>query len=257
MKLKPHLNLAAPPNESGFTIIESLLAVVVVAILIVGIGPIVAFSAATRVQARRGELGLQAARGFMNGVVANTIADPPINQTGNGAEPVALQLDDVIVPPSGDINCPTANTYCNSPVDTNAWALYCVDQDGDNQCTSTSPKDFVIQAFGLQAGVGTDPANYNNTNVDEAAVRPDAGYQIGIRVYRANAFGQNPAVILKKSSDNPNADRAQTQASLVTSGMGSRALPIVEMTTAINTSQTNLDAYCTRINIGTNQGQCN
>lgn len=261
--MKPKLKLSQLKlhPESGFTLIESLLAVVVVAILLVGVGPIIAFSAATRVQARRVELGLQSARGFMSGVASSTIDDPPINQAAGTGEPIALQLKNVAVPQTGALNCPTANDYCTVPLDNNQWALYCVDQDGDSQCTTTSQKDLVIQAFGLQS-LTTATQNLA-TNFDKrvtdptaAAQRPDAGYQLGIRVYRANAFGQNPGVTLRASSGG-SSNRAENQASTVTSGMGSRALPIAEMTTEVNTGQTDLDAYCQRINTGANQGSCN
>ncbi|MGB0561471.1 MAG: hormogonium polysaccharide secretion pseudopilin HpsB [Spirulinaceae cyanobacterium] len=260
MKLKPAHLIQPPPkpgSESGFTLIESLLAIVVVAILLIGIGPIVVFSAATRVQARRVELGLQSARGFMSGVTVNTIDDPPINQTTNAGEPVALQLDDVPVPNSGTLNCPNANDYCAAPVDNGRWALYCVDQDNDGACTSASPKDLVIQAFGLQAGDNSDPPNFTSNDESQAAVRPDLGYQLGIRVYRANAFGQNPGVTLQSNATNASSSN-RSQASTVTSGMGSRTLPIAEMSTEVNTAQTNFTDYCQRINTGPqNQGQCN
>ncbi|NES72920.1 MAG: prepilin-type N-terminal cleavage/methylation domain-containing protein, partial [Okeania sp. SIO2D1] len=40
-------------SEAGFTIIESLIAIIIVGILMVAIAPVIAFSAATRLQARR------------------------------------------------------------------------------------------------------------------------------------------------------------------------------------------------------------
>ncbi|MEM8638110.1 MAG: hormogonium polysaccharide secretion pseudopilin HpsB [Cyanobacteria bacterium P01_G01_bin.54] len=257
MNLKLPVIIQPPPQsdpESGFTLIESLLAIVVVAILLVGVGPIVGFSAATRVQARRVEIGLQMSRSYLSGVTASTIDDPPINQTNNGGEPVALQLDDVPVPDSAvTLNC-NANDYCTAPIDNTSWALYCIDQDNDGFCTSGSAKDLVIQAFGLQAGDDSDPENFISLEESDAAVRPDLGYQLGIRVYRANAFGQNPIVTLQSNGGD---NEAKIQASTVTSGMGSRALPIAEMSTEVNTAQTDYTDYCQRINTGVNQGQCN
>lgn len=259
MKLKTRLLLPPKRSDDGFTLIESLLAVIIIAILLIGVAPIVAFSAATRVQAKRVENGLQAARGFMGGVATNTIDDPPINQTSNGAVPVALQLGNVDVPNSGTLNCPTANDYCVGPVDNNAWALYCVDQDGGG-CTSNSPKDLVIQAFGLQAQNTSLLSNFavRDSNPEQAAQRPNAGYQLGIRVYRANSFGQNPPVQFQKSGTpaNQSKGQAQNQALTVTTGLGARELPLVEMTTEVATGDTNYEDYCQRLNTG-QQGQCN
>jgi prepilin-type N-terminal cleavage/methylation domain-containing protein len=49
-------------RDGGYTIIESLVAMIVVSVLMIAIAPVMAFSVATRVQARRTELATQAAR---------------------------------------------------------------------------------------------------------------------------------------------------------------------------------------------------
>ena len=49
-------------KDAGFTLLESLMAVVVVSILIVSIGPMVALSTASRVNARRVDQATQAGR---------------------------------------------------------------------------------------------------------------------------------------------------------------------------------------------------
>lgn len=241
-----HLTPNFPRNsDAGFTLIESLLAVVVVAILLVSIGPIVAFSAATRVQSRRVELGIQAARGYISAVQSGAVVAPPIWDVGAG-NPISLELKNTDVPDgAANLTC-NANSYCTAPVDTTRWALYCVDQDGGG-CTTDSPKDFVIQAFGVQPN--QDPAlanNYNNNDAKQALERPNIGYNLGIRVYRANAFAQNPRVDLK-SSASPTTT-GETKARIVTSGLGSRSLPIVEMTTDVSNSATDYQDYCNRLN---------
>lgn len=63
-------------SDSGFTIIESLVAIIVVAILLTAIAPVLVMSTATRVQARRVELATQAAKSFIDGVRTGAIAAP-------------------------------------------------------------------------------------------------------------------------------------------------------------------------------------
>ena len=72
MKFKQY-KIPPTSGESGFTIIESLIALVVVAILMVAIAPVIVFSTATRVQSRRIELGTQAAKSYIEGVRTGAI----------------------------------------------------------------------------------------------------------------------------------------------------------------------------------------
>jgi prepilin-type N-terminal cleavage/methylation domain-containing protein len=53
-------------RDGGYTIIESLVAMIVVSVLMIAIAPVMAFSVATRVQARRVELATQAARTYID-----------------------------------------------------------------------------------------------------------------------------------------------------------------------------------------------
>ncbi len=145
-------------SQSGFTIVESLMAIVVVAILMVAIAPVLTLSVATRVQSRRVEVATQAARAYIDGVRSGAITPPP-STTG--------ELK-VFPPPtsSGSLNC-TANSYCPSPLQN----LYCVVLFG-NQCNANSRTDMLVQAF--------------RRNPDSAD--PNKGYRLGLRVYRADAF---------------------------------------------------------------------
>jgi prepilin-type N-terminal cleavage/methylation domain-containing protein len=65
-----------PSGESGFTIIESLVAIIVAAILLAAIAPVIILSAATRVQARRVEQATQATKSFIDGVKTKSIDAP-------------------------------------------------------------------------------------------------------------------------------------------------------------------------------------
>ncbi|MBV9389581.1 MAG: hormogonium polysaccharide secretion pseudopilin HpsB [Chroococcidiopsidaceae cyanobacterium CP_BM_ER_R8_30] len=144
-------------NSNGFTLVEPLVALVVVSILLTAITPIIILATATRIQARRVELASQAARAYIDGVRSGAIQYPPGTTT---------RLEDYAAPTSsGSLNC-TANAYCSSTPE-----LYCVDFDGSG-CSNSSLTDMVVQAFRLNS----------------AAVEPSQGYTLGLRVYRADAF---------------------------------------------------------------------
>jgi prepilin-type N-terminal cleavage/methylation domain-containing protein len=108
-------------RDGGYTIIESLVAMIVVSVLMIAIAPVMAFSVATRVQARRVELATQAARTYIAALRTGAIKpnDPrgfPV--VGNSTDP------------------PTAST-----------SLYCVDLDETPNCSDTSKKDFYVQGI--------------------------------------------------------------------------------------------------------------
>ena len=60
-------------QEAGYTIIESLVAMIVVSVLMIAIAPVMAFSVATRVQAKRIEMATQAAKTYMDGLRSGAI----------------------------------------------------------------------------------------------------------------------------------------------------------------------------------------
>ena len=111
-------------NESGFTIIESLIAIIVVAILLVAIAPVLALSVATRVQARRVELATQAAKAYIDGVSSGTIPTP------------TTEINDKKL-----LNGAAAPTQLSD--------LYCVDLDSGG-CSANSSRDLAVQGFRTQ-----------------------------------------------------------------------------------------------------------
>lgn len=147
-------------SQSGFTIVESLMAIVVVGILMTVIAPVIVLSVATRVQARRVELASQAAQTYIDGVKSGIINAPP---TIIARTPSQYFLDSV--------NPPTAST-------TTLATLYCFDVDNTAGC---NPKDLAIQAF--RSVISTSPET-----------DPQKGYRLGLRVYRADAFSDNTAL---------------------------------------------------------------
>jgi len=141
-------------RDGGYTIIESLVAMIVVSVLMIAIAPVMAFSVATRVQARRVELATQAARTYIDAL-----------RTG------AIKPSDTWFPKraSGEL--------ADAPVQTDGKNTYCVDMDGDGVCKTDSTKDFYVQG----AWRNPDPSI---TPTDPTP----KGYQLLVRVYRADSF---------------------------------------------------------------------
>ncbi|MEG4215694.1 hormogonium polysaccharide secretion pseudopilin HpsB [Microcoleus sp. Pol14C6] len=195
-KQKQHQNLSQSP-DGGYTIIESLVAMIVVSVLMIAIAPVMAFSVATRVQARRTELATQAAKAYIDGLrsesikFGGTIKGFPARYTTTNQEDLA-----------------------NAPVPGNKDNLYCVDMDGTGLCETSSTKDFYVQGAWLNKDTSI-------TNDDPTL----KGYQLLVRVYRADSFDGTVTL-------NPTPKTAKKQ-SVVGSGLGDRTMPVVEMSTEI------------------------
>jgi type II secretory pathway pseudopilin PulG len=141
-------------QEAGYTIIESLVAMIVVSVLMIAIAPVMAFSVATRVQAKRIEMATQAAKTYIEALRSEAL------KPGTNGFPAQY---------------PTSNKLEDTPAPTDINALYCIDQDGDQACTAGSNQDLVVQGY-----------YYNNL---PAATNPaKTGYSLIVRVYRANSF---------------------------------------------------------------------
>jgi prepilin-type N-terminal cleavage/methylation domain-containing protein len=145
-KRQQHQNLSHW-RDGGYTIIESLVAMIVVSVLMIAIAPVMAFSVATRVQARRIELASQAATAYINALRVGAIKP---NDTG--------------FPVEDNNNPPAAPTSLSN--------LYCVDLDKTTPgCVGS--KEFYVQ--------GVHPPNTGTT------IPTDTGYALTVRVYRADA----------------------------------------------------------------------
>ncbi|CAD0224112.1 hormogonium polysaccharide secretion pseudopilin HpsB [Planktothrix agardhii] len=150
-----------PSSQSGYTILESLMAIVVVTVLMVAVAPLLAFSFATRVQAKRVELGSKAANTYIDAVRSGAVTPTLTTQTN---------------PPTsaGSLTC-DAGQVCTSPV-----GLYCVDNDSDGKCTLPNDPtpgkglmDMIVQGVAIN-------------KVTDAKL--EDGYQLIVRVYRSDAF---------------------------------------------------------------------
>ena len=193
-KRQHHQNLSQS-RDGGYTIIESLVAMIVVSVLMIAIAPVMAFSVATRVQARRVELATQAARAYIDALRPRTTTDAVIKPGGS--------IKGFPIPTTGDlVDAPTPTNPDNT--------LYCVDMDGGG-CKASSNKDFYVQGA------------WKNPNVPAGGDPTSKGYQLLVRVYRADSF---PDVTLR----NP---RTTPKQSVAGSGLGDKTMPVVEMSTEI------------------------
>jgi prepilin-type N-terminal cleavage/methylation domain-containing protein len=217
-------------SQGGFTIVESLVALIVVSILLAAIAPVITLSVATRLQSRRVELASQATRAYIDGVRTGNIEAPL--DTGS----TSTNLSEFNAPTtSGSFSC-DANSYCTTTsTSTTPTNLYCIDFDNlvippasSPQCESSSLTDMVVQAF-----------RYNPTSDSTA----DDGYALGIRVYRADAFKLSTTLSRNNSNDN---NEKVTQ-NTFTGGAGQRTSPLVEMTTEINETVPEYSDLCDRL----------
>lgn len=214
--------VSAIHSEGGFTIVESLVAILVASFLLAAIAPVLSLSVATRVQSRRVELATQAAKAYIDGVRTQKITAPP--ETTSSYTPATNPAPTA----TGSLTC-AANSYCTAPTLSPATsALYCVDFDSTNSCETNSLTDVVVQAFRY---------NPNNNNAI-------TGYTLGLRVYRADAFRAS-ATLLK---NNPTKSTQKT----FTAGTGQRTAPLLEMTADISDIVPKYSDLCARFSGGCN-----
>lgn len=245
--------LFTPSSQSGFTIVESLIAVIVVSILMAAIAPAIGLSVATRVQARRIELASQAARAYVDGVKAGTIAAPlhtvtlsevtttaattttPVKKEFTSARstfaatppPTSTDSFACTAPTTSPVT--TTNYYCTE--NTSTLNLYCINGDADAGCSKDSVRDLIIQSF---RSVTSIPNNQN--------------YLLGVRVYRAEGFKTSGA--FDNPNPNPAAQQATQQATFI-GGLGKLKFPLLQMTTEITGTEPGYEDYCDRL------GGCN
>jgi type II secretory pathway pseudopilin PulG len=211
-KTNPH------SGESGYTLLEGLMAVIVVSVMLLAIGPVIAFSIGTRVQARRVELATQAAKSYIDTVKA----DQSVYVYYSDLDPVELakktevekRIDTIPTITTGSINdqpAPNGDAlncheqwYCTTPA-----GLYCVSFDGEKGCTNESLTDMIVQSV-------------------RTGGKANQSYQLGVRVYRARSF--SGLKLQKTKSD-----------SLTTNALGNPSLPLIQMQTEISNGATFTD----------------
>ncbi|MEI6445814.1 MAG: hormogonium polysaccharide secretion pseudopilin HpsB [Nostocales cyanobacterium ELA583] len=233
MKPKPQVETSFS-SDSGFTIIESLIAIVVVAILLASITPILVISTSIRIQSRRIEKATQAANTFIDGVKTGSIV------TGSRTTPSKkISLDSATLRTSADylisttqMPVPTSKT----DADANLYLLkkdgnICIASDSACQTDSTNPFDeFYIQAMPIiVAGIHTKTS----------------GYRLAVRVYRSNVDFSKP---LLASTSN-----IKKVALPIVTSIGNQQAPLIEGTVDIGHNSTTFQALCYRLGMTKDQ----
>ncbi|WP_264319455.1 hypothetical protein [Zarconia navalis] len=209
-QLKKQLKIlgTARPSEEGLTLMESLIAVVMVSAVAVAITPPIFLSVATRVQNRRAEQALQLAHGQIDqvrvlveqGLDASNIEQLPALAAG------AASLDDVN-PPGSEYSALQSTNYSCSDYDVNPKQVPVnqalpIDINGDCEA------DFFVQTF-----------RYKDV---EGPITPGVPivFNMGVRVYYRNAELQN-------------AEKKQASLKLTTGEGQQRTHPLAVMSTAL------------------------
>jgi type II secretory pathway pseudopilin PulG len=189
----------AKQSEQGLTLLECLMAVVVIGLTITMITPPLVIAAATRVQNRRAEQAMQIAQGEVDRVRAMVardqhiparlpaIANPPggnLQAVAAPAVPANPTSPSASAPIKSPSNCGTG-TYNNGEQIPVTQGLR-VDVDGD--CKA----DFFMQTF-RTAG------NISRSEIIATTNRP-SDFQMGVRVYSILANGSSGALETKAAS---------------------------------------------------------
>lgn len=222
---------AAKCSDQGLTLIEGLVAIIVVTITVVSITPPIFWATGSRVQTRRAEQALQLAQGEIDRVRALVERDkfdstdlPPDAGTEEEvragiAAPNSAQENKVV---SANPTC-TSTPKSKSVPDAKEKYIQ-VDVDIDGTCEA----DFLIQTF--------RSTGLNATGTALASGEKPAGFVMGVRVYSFVA------------RENLNANKGEKeQVSLKgTTGLGNqlqRPLAVLYSTIVPSNASTNMDLY--------------
>jgi prepilin-type N-terminal cleavage/methylation domain-containing protein len=217
-------------TQAGFSLIESLVAVVVVAILLAAIVPMVVLTTASRAQARRVDSATQAARSYVDGVrsgvinIINPVASFPFIDSVTGSRSQYFQ--NVLAPTNATVAA--LNNLPGIKVDTNG-----------NGFSVDDPQDLVIQPMrsGVADGTGLD----------------SQGFYMAVRVYRADAFQADSSGNLTaiksgitlmtgtNQTNSANADYCPNGSRVFTSTNGSLTCPLVIMKVDVYPTNSTLD----------------
>jgi prepilin-type N-terminal cleavage/methylation domain-containing protein len=205
-------------KDAGFTIMESLIAMVVVSSLMLAISPVLILSASTRVQSRRVELSAQIARSFIDGVRSGRIKAEDITTVNININQNALSSRNITNSTDGYLI-----SSASMPAPTSPAGLYCVQSDGtiqppENNCEN---RLFFIQARRTSIN-GSDPND---------------GYRLAVRVYRRDIDFMKPVLANTNTTKN-------TQAVV---GSGNKQAPLVEIIADIANNNTSFTDLCNRL----------
>ncbi len=218
MKFLKILEKYQKESASGYTIMEGLVAMIVVSFLMSAVAPVIALSVGTRVQARRLEIATQAARTYVDGVNSGAIAHPKTF----GVNPSSLTP----ISSSGSISCSNDGAYCSDDLGDGNGQLFCVNGDTTPGCQVESLTDMVLHV-----------GSFNPSMFDVGSTDPiyAEGYQLGIRVYRADAFKETGEL------------KREQPSTIVTNAIGDSKAPLISVNTEIAPTTDSYKNLCDRL----------
>jgi prepilin-type N-terminal cleavage/methylation domain-containing protein len=236
------LRVKSGTSTSGFTLIESLVAIIVISVTVVAISPPIFWAAATRVQNRRAEQALSIAQSSIDEVRAKiergsyTLNELPevAPAAAAGVRPYPSRGPAPNAQWSSAKRCtiPALNTVSNlsstqknyPPID----QYLAVDTDGDAACEP----DFLVQIFrneGICAtGLCSDP-------LLTPEQRKPVAFSVGVRVYSAIAKNSGVATL--------DPDKSRLTGTTGTGQTGFRPLAVLYSTVAKSDSSNALNRY--------------
>ncbi len=224
-------------SESGFTLIEGLVAIIIVSITVISITPPIFWATASRAQTRRAEQALQLAQGEIDRVRALV-----------ERQPENIKLTDL--PPSTGTNEETVRTSVDTPnvakttnMVTTASLAKCANRDDSLDAgITTDPKQFIQVDINADCEVDflVQTFRSNGLNNEGNAVltgQAPAGFVMGVRVYSA---------VAKRSISEGKTLRSDAGSLVGTTGLGNQQLqPLAVLYSTIVPSNRsgNLDLY--------------
>jgi prepilin-type N-terminal cleavage/methylation domain-containing protein len=257
-------------SESGFTLIESLVAIIVISVTVVAISPPIFWAAATRVQNRRAEQALSIAQGAI---------DEVRGKVERGGVTV-LELPEIASPKAGGLRPYPPR----GPLPKNEWNLMKGITPACNTVKDIKPAQAAIPATDTTAAVPAVPAEKHYPNIDQylpvdtdgdckadflvqifrndgicsdgpcaASTLPPADkkpliFSVGVRVYSAIAK-DSPLPTLEP-------DKAQLIGTTGTGQTGSRPLAVLYSTVVKSDSSTALNRYRELCKTGSDKTVC-
>ncbi|MBE9010500.1 type II secretion system protein [Pseudanabaenaceae cyanobacterium LEGE 13415] len=224
----------AQRSDQGLTLIEGLLAIVIISITMVSITPPIFWAVASRVQTQRAEQALKLAQGEIDRVRTivdrgETASDRSFNllpPTTDAATNVRSGVAAPNAPPAqatevlSTRSCPTTASF--PPANTTTFVQ--IDTNGDCEA------DYLLQTFRSQ---GLDQNGNPFTNATNQTL---SGFVMGVRVYSAVA---RPALVASRGSTEPASLRG-------TNGLGNqlnRPLAVLFSTIVRSNDSQNLELY--------------
>jgi prepilin-type N-terminal cleavage/methylation domain-containing protein len=264
------LRVRSGTSTTGFTLIESLVAIIVISVTVVAISPPIFWAAATRVQNRRAEQALSIAQSSIDQVRGKierggvTARELPVSIAGvgrpNPAPPVATaQWEDKNRMQASDSRCntisnikpgieATATTAAvkpdfNYPSDPTQYIPVDVDFYPPGVTPDCEP-DFLVQIFRNDGVCSDGPCASSTLPVDE---RRPLAFSVGVRVYSALA---------KKSTIPLQSEKARLTGTTGTGQTGFRPLAVLYSTVAKSDSSTALNRYRELCRAGSDKTVC-